>query len=61
MKAHGGVDEARGPVERDLDRVKGYTEGTLKVIGKVESRLIDLDSAPRQADEGAPDEDISQR
>jgi tRNA-Thr(GGU) m(6)t(6)A37 methyltransferase TsaA len=28
---------------------------TLKVIGKVESRLTDLDSAPRQADEGAPE------
>ena len=28
---------------------------TLKVIGKVESRLTDLDAAPRQADEGAPE------
>ena len=28
---------------------------TLKVIGKVESRLADLDAAPRQADEGAPE------
>jgi len=28
---------------------------TLKVIGRVESRLTDLDSAPRQADEGAPE------
>ena len=28
---------------------------TLRVIGKVESRLTDLDAAPRQADEGAPE------
>jgi tRNA-Thr(GGU) m(6)t(6)A37 methyltransferase TsaA len=28
---------------------------TLRPIGRVESPLVDLDSAPRQGDEGAPD------
>jgi tRNA-Thr(GGU) m(6)t(6)A37 methyltransferase TsaA len=30
----------------------------LQVIGRVESSLVDLDDAPRQGDEGAPDADI---
>src|SRR4029079_11697928 len=31
------------------------TEHTLRAVGYVESTLTDLDSAPRQPDEGAPD------
>ena len=30
----------------------------VRVIGRVESPLVDLDDAPRQGDEGAPDADI---
>jgi hypothetical protein len=47
-----------GRVERGAQQAGGrpdMTEFDVKAIGRVESSLIDMESAPRQADEGAPE------
>ena len=53
-----GIGASRTPRKRDVGgRENWYTNVTsfeLKAIGRVVSPLTDLDSAPRQADEGAP-------
>lgn len=42
------------PLHRGLKREAAATSFDVKPIGRVESKLTDLESAPRQADEGAP-------
>jgi tRNA-Thr(GGU) m(6)t(6)A37 methyltransferase TsaA len=45
----------RGQNRVRADREKNVTSFEVKAIGKVVSSLTDLESAPRQADEGAPE------